>query len=119
MSKNSRIVLGAASLLPSIYLILFVGFILYNVFLVEKPSANLIPVVYALLKVHVIMIFWTFALLAFYLISLKRNSFLSRDQKIMWIILFIVAGLISLPIYWYIHIWRQNETSPQPRAASA
>ncbi len=35
------------------------------------------------------------------------NEHASRDAKLVWIILLVLLNMFVLPVYWYMHIWRE------------
>jgi hypothetical protein len=47
-------------------------------------------------------------LLVFYIIHAIRNSKIEGMEKIIWILIIAVAGFVTMPIYWYVHIWKEG-----------
>jgi hypothetical protein len=44
-------------------------------------------------------------LMIFYIIHAVRNKALDTAERIIWIVLFLFIGLVSLPIYFFMRIW--------------
>jgi hypothetical protein len=50
-------------------------------------------------------------LLVFYIINVFNKEAIRDTMKILWVILLIFGGPISMPIYWYLYIWKEPEAS--------
>jgi hypothetical protein len=55
-----------------------------------------------------------FALMIFFIVDILRNAGLKNDQRTLWVVLVIIAHTISIPLYWYLHIWHQPEVKKMP-----
>lgn len=47
-------------------------------------------------------------LLLFYILYLFKSRHFRRDTRIMWTILFVLAGQEVLPVFWYFYVWRDK-----------
>jgi len=45
----------------------------------------------------------------FYVVSVRRNSTVSGDQKALWTVLLLLGHFVVFPFYWYTHIWKEAE----------
>ena len=42
----------------------------------------------------------------YYIIQVVNNQALDSTERIIWILVFIFAGMIGYPVYWYMRIWK-------------
>ena len=54
----------------------------------------------------IIMGLVSLGLLVYFLIHSINNPAVHKDERLMWILMFIFIGMISMPIYWYMRIWK-------------
>lgn len=113
MSKSTKIILAVLTAWPVVYMFTFMGFVIYFFVTVaiknQPPEPNHFPSVFAVLGIlHVLTILEIFGLMIFYLVHLFKYSIISQDKKIIWLLVLIFAGILSMPIYWYFYIWRKQ-----------
>jgi len=112
MKKSGKIILGFITLWPIIYVILFITFICVIIFLPivnELSESNDINIFTALIFIlHGLTIFTMFGLIVFYFIHAMMNQKLEGLEKVTWIIVIVMVGVITMPIYWYVHIWKEG-----------
>lgn len=112
MNTTAKLALGAATLWPFVYILVFVGFIFSTFLTMSHDASNAhertaIPNAFiALFAVHFATMLEIFALLIFYVVDAFRNPRVPADQRILWAILFFVGGPIGMGVYWYLNIWR-------------
>ena len=53
-------------------------------------------------------------LLVFYIVHVAMNKTITGGLKAMWIILFLFIGLFSMPIYFFLQIWKDVEAADDP-----
>jgi hypothetical protein len=112
--KAGKILLLAATLWPVIYMFLFFGFMITMVISMPKGgSAGTGPGSWfvGLFVVHMMTILWIFALMAYYIVNVFRNDRVAKDQKVLWLIVVFMGGFIAMPVYWYLFIWRDPQSS--------
>jgi hypothetical protein len=111
MSKGSKIALGILSCLP----IILVGVIIYMVFdLIPEfmkwdkyePDAHEViitmsPIFFTGLFAGIISL----VLLIYYIIHLVNNKEMETGERVVWILAFLFAGVITYPVYWAVRIW--------------
>ncbi|MFW5876138.1 MAG: hypothetical protein ACOCXM_05335 [Myxococcota bacterium] len=52
---------------------------------------------------HPLMVFM---LLMAYAPAAFNNHRISQGGRILWLLGFVVLGVVTLPVYWYLHVWR-------------
>lgn len=67
---------------------------------------------------HGLVMVASLVLLVRSIVHIQRNTRLNSDQKITWILLSLLVGFISLPVYWLVIAQRPNGTS-NPTADTA
>lgn len=127
MKKSYKVLLGAATIWPFIYLALFIVFIFATIFLTRGgvPDGGAsgggfpIPVV-LIFSLHSLTILWVWALIAFYIVNVFRNDRIDKDKKVLWAVVLFMGNMLVMPVYWYLYIWRDDgvpsTTSHAPRA---
>jgi hypothetical protein len=126
MTRSTKILLGAASIWPIVYMFIFFIFVFGLMFM-----SNAGPVdpggfeaafgfgIIALFIVHFLTIFLTLGLTVFYIIHAIKNEAINSDMKAVWAVLFFFGGMIAEPIYWYLHIWKDPGTVGPPPGLAA
>jgi hypothetical protein len=46
------------------------------------------------------------ALLVFYIVHVVNNSVITGNERIVWILLFVFAGMIAFPVYFFMRVWK-------------
>ncbi len=112
MKKSVKIILGFITLWPIIYVVLFITFICVLIFLPivnelsESSDINIFTVLIFIL--HGLTVFTMFGLIVFYFIHAMMNQKLEGLEKVTWIIVMVMVGVVTMPIYWYVHIWKEG-----------
>jgi hypothetical protein len=122
MRKAAKIILGAATLWPILYLILFLAFVFSQVFLFSHkgppPSSALEGWLYVLFALHFVTMIWLVALLITYIVNVFRNDRVPQHKKALWAVVLFLGNMIAMPLYWYLYIWREPQgmsVSENPR----
>lgn len=55
----------------------------------------------------------TLALLVFYIIHAVNLKTLDTTERVVWIVVFLLFGIISFPVYWILRVWPS-----EPKSAS-
>ena len=109
MQKSTKILLGAATLWPFVYLFLF--FILTFAMLFIGPgAAKLMPAVFV---VHMLTILLVLGLSVFYIVDIFKNDRVEKDKKALWAVVIFLGNMIAMPIYWYLFIWKEAAVAGQ------
>jgi Phospholipase_D-nuclease N-terminal len=120
MSKNKKILIGIFSILPLllfvIYMVSMVSFFIY--FFNETAVQGKDPedFFYAgfgnmagMIVTMVLLGLLSLAVMVYFLVHAINNQSLNRDERLVWILVFIFVGMVTFPIYWYMRIWQTPE----------
>jgi hypothetical protein len=121
MTKNGKILLGLATIWPLVYLAIFITAIfsialIYNIngargeFISDPP----LLAIGLIIIIHLMTAFGIIGLVIFYILNIVKNDSVSQNKKAPWLIGLFFASVIVMPIYWYLHIWRDSPTTNQP-----
>jgi hypothetical protein len=110
MSKSKKISLGFLTILPLLYLFTFMVFFISMILTIDKqPASSGMPtVILAMMIAHVLMMLLMICLITFYIIHSFNNQMIQQDKKVLWTILIFMGSFISMPIYWYLFIWKDS-----------
>lgn len=112
MKQSTKLLLGAATLWPLVYMFIFFGAAFFSVlFRREEPSALWAVII----PLHLLTMLVIFALIAFYIVNVFRNDRVGKDMKVLWAVVIFMGGIIAMPVYWYLNIWR---ATPAPASKS-
>lgn len=105
-SKASKIILGISTLLPFIYMAYFISFMFHGINAsAGAPDEKSFDFLFNL---HLLTMGLTFILLAIYIVHLFRSSSVPNDKKALWAVVLFMGNMFSMPIYWFLYIWRKN-----------
>ena len=113
LNRSSKIVLGILTLLPLLFAISLMGFIVINFLSVFFSREPVMPMMlfsylsYVLPYVFPIVLL-SLGLFVFYIVHIVQNSFLDTEKRILWITVVFFTHAVAIPIYWYIHIWKNK-----------
>lgn len=114
MKPTVKLILGLATLLPLVYMILyFVVFIslFFSSVLGNPPIGVPGEQHFASMFIgHFIMMLWIMALLVFYIVHLFKNESIPNDKKALWAIVIFLGNVLAMPVYWYIYVWNTPGT---------
>ncbi len=109
MTKGQKLALGVATVIPALYIVLVLVTPLKIVF-TEDPTSPSAPDWFLYFTAfHFFMYLYTGLLFAFYVIHLLGNRSLSKEVKALWLLAFLLFSVLSMPIYWLLHIWRTKD----------
>ena len=107
MSKAAATLVGIVTLLPITYAILF---ILESILLIagtDRLSSQSFAIL-AILHVSVILLSWV--LLGFYIWHLFKTELVPNDMKALWAVVLFLGNMLTMPVYWYLYIWKPAES---------
>jgi hypothetical protein len=114
MSRSSKLFIGILSFLPIVlFIVLFVMiFSLFPTF-VEWDRYDPAPqeVFSSFAPVFIVgfgMGILSLGLLIFFIMHLIRHKGMDSTERIIWILVFLFAGIIGYPIYWYMRVWKNE-----------
>lgn len=123
LNKPAKIVLGVLTLFP---LLLAAGtflFVLYHfvsfLFLNDPNMPMQFFSYLAYILPYTFLFFLLYlGLVIFYLIHTVQNQHLDTEKRFLWITVLLFLNGISMPLYWYIHVWKEKE-SAHPHSKSS
>ena len=116
MTKGKAVTLGIFSVWPILYMILFMGTIFIMMaatFAGHPPRDSQQKILMVILPLHLFTILEIFALVPIYLFYLFKSDVVAHDKKALWAVVIFSGNMISMPIFWYLYIWKiskENET---------
>lgn len=130
MNKPTKIAWGIATALPITLTVL--GFISLFAFFITKipelekhaPQPPEFPqqflmgffLFYGLILVGVVL---GFLIVISYFIHMVRTERLNKDQRTLWAVFFVVFRTLAMIVYWFIHVWPEEEAGDKAKAVSA
>lgn len=106
LSKKTGIAIGILTFLPPFYMLAsFIGFAFVITLSGPKPDPRWFI---AFMAAHLLVMLLMLGLLIFYVAHIVTNVQLTSDHKILWIVLLFFAGIIAMPIYWFLFILRDG-----------
>jgi hypothetical protein len=125
LSTTQKVVLGMFTILPLVLLpyIFFQVFhtLLYNLhdvdpeFMDSTSQKEFFFMMIQIMIPSMIISLLSIGLLIFYLIHAAKNNSLNTNERLIWILIFVFAGIIGFPIYWYMQIWKAPASTNYPR----
>ena len=115
MNKTRKVLVGIATVWPISYMVIFMVYAISQFFLPTSKEAiinrlNSPPTdFFILFGLHLFTMLLMIGLLIFYITNVFRNDMVTKDKKILWVVLLIFGNMIAMPIYWYIYIWKEPE----------
>ena len=115
MSRNKKIIIGLLSLLPIIFIAIYlVQF--YTLFIHmlewgaydEPDPREFMRTFMPLFLLILIKVLISIGLLIYFLINVINNKKIDSGERIVWILTFIFVGFIAFPLYWYMRIWNDQ-----------
>jgi hypothetical protein len=46
------------------------------------------------------------AVMVYFIVHAINNQFLSSNERLVWILVFIFVGMVTFPVYWYMRVWK-------------
>ena len=115
MSRSSKIFTGLLSFLPLILsgVLIFQVFALFPQFFEwdkhEPEPYTVFATITPLFITGILTGVFSLGLLVFFIIHMINNKKLETTERLVWILVFLLAGVIGYPVYWYMRIWTEKE----------
>lgn len=116
MSTSKKILLGIFSLLPMLFLVIyFVAFFSFFITMMRNShNPDLFPEIMlehigSIIAFMLLMVFTKLGTLIYFIIHVVNNRAADGTERIVWILVFIFAGMIGFPVYWYMRIWKEPQ----------
>ena len=124
MSRSGKLFLGILTLLPFVLFAIYIAFFITLFFdffqqpLVADDPAFVFGNMYPVFAVGILMVLTSFGLLIYYIIHVVNNKQIDSNERLIWILVFLFAGMIGFPIYWFLRIWKAPDTSQSHNAVA-
>ena len=108
MKKVKAVILGIFTLIPILYIIFFIS-VFFHMFLNTvsstntESSINLFKIIFPL---HLSTMILVIVLLVIYIVNVFKNDTIESDKKALWAIVLFFGNMISMIVYWILHIWK-------------
>jgi hypothetical protein len=121
LGRPLKLLLGALSLWPIVYFVVFVVFFIADFFstFADISSGHQSPDTsrfFANFQTFFILqwvtILFTYGLIALYVVDVFRTERLARDRRVLWLVVLLVGSFIAMPVYWYLYVWRDPDPPP-------
>ncbi len=114
VSKPKKILLGAVTLWPLAYMLIFMVTVLWMFTMMgtripSRPDAGPPAWIPGLFIVHIGTMLLTLGLTIFYGIHAYRSNRVPESRRVIWVVLNILGSFIAQLFYWYLFIWREPE----------
>lgn len=118
LGRPVKLLVGALSLWPFVYMFLFFGFIASSFFwtapdgLASNHSSRP-PVAFMLIfAAHLATMLLMFALVAFYIAYLFKTDRVAQDKKALWAVVLFLGNMLAMPIFFFIYVWPDQWPRP-------
>lgn len=122
MSRTAKIILGIVTILPFIFFAIYLSYIFRFIQdMIIYHRSNPEDVFFQLMPAFIyigLLVIAKIGLLIFYIVHAVNNQRLDSTERIVWILIFIFAGTIGYPIYWYLRIWKDLSIGNRQLATS-
>jgi hypothetical protein len=114
MTKGNKIILGIFTFLPFLILMFYflgAGILLKNA-IIKNPNDDFIPIIGDIIWVVSSALFLgllSFGLLIYYIVHAINNREIDSNERLLWVLVFVLGSIAGFPIYWYLRIWKRHE----------
>jgi hypothetical protein len=109
LGKGIKLLIGILTIWMPLYMIgFFVFFITSFLESHDHTVSKGVPTYFTvMMTLHVFTILLSLALAVFYIAHAVKNPKVKQDNRIIWVLVLLMGGIVAMPIYWYIHIWKE------------
>lgn len=61
---------------------------------------------------HLLTMFLSVALLPLYIVLAVKDERHDQTMRIVWVVLLCSMGMLAMPVYWFLYIWRNSTAAP-------
>jgi hypothetical protein len=62
---------------------------------------------YVWICLNVIAVLWCLCMPIFYVVYLFKTDRVPVEQKALWATVIILGHMLAMPVFWYLHVWRE------------
>ena len=118
MSKQKKVWLGIASVIPLVLMLAYLVLVVvnfatmdYDAYYEEDEPTWFWIVTFGFIGLSILS---SWAMLAYYIVWLFRIEPADDSKKTLWIVLLLMLQGLALPIFWFLFIWREESLAPKP-----
>lgn len=108
LGKFSKVLVLVATVIPPLYFVLF--FVMFFSFAVAKTGPPMFAHFGLFFGLHLGVMLLICALLVFYMVFLFKTDRVKAEMKALWAIVLFMGSPISMPIFWFLYIWRSSSS---------
>lgn len=112
MNKTKAIVLAAFTVWPVAYMAFFMATVASSFFMMKGGSNQMPPFFGVLIALHFFTMAEMIGLIVFYILHLFRTEAIAQDKKALWAVVLFMGNAISMPVYWYLYVWKPLRSEP-------
>src|SRR5215470_17956139 len=122
LSRTTKIWLGIGTIWPICYIVLFFVFVftMMGTFILQANTPGRQPdfpmPILAIIPFHLFTMLLVIALYVFYIIYVIKDQRIDQTMKIVWIVLFFFTGVLTMPAFYFLYIWKEPAVNPKPAA---
>ena len=108
-STPLKVLLGAATLCPLVFIAFFVCFmfgVVFFEFMAESKIEDAFPFFLVLFILLILTIPLLFALTAIYFGVLFKSDRVTQDKRTFWTVAFLLGGPITMALFFTLYIWK-------------
>jgi hypothetical protein len=72
--------------------------------------------VIAFFILHMFTVLLAMVLLVLYIVHIGMSGRVPRNRMALWIVLVLLGSMLTMPVYWYLYIWREPQTPVEARS---
>jgi hypothetical protein len=109
MKRSTKLWIFVATVWPLFYTLCFVVFafsLVISVLPQGEPPPPTPAWIVAIFPIHflTILLYWGIAVI--YIIHAVKSKRAPKQQKVLWVVLLILGGVVAMIVYWVLFIWR-------------
>ena len=104
MKKSIAIVWGLITLLPFAYFVYFISVV--SGFEPAKSAAEAEAEFNSIFRLHMLNMLLILALIISYIVYLFKTEHVAKDKKALWAVVLFMGNMLSMPIFWFLYVWR-------------
>jgi hypothetical protein len=114
LSRPATILVGIAAILPILYIPFFVAFAFLPAWQGGGPES--MAAFDHIFTIHICVMLLSMTLIAFFIVYLFKTSRVPPEKKALWAVVIFMANMFSMPVFWYLYMWKQSDSRSSPSA---
>lgn len=112
MNRTKAIVLAVLTVWPVAYMLFFMATVASSFFIMRGGSSQMPPFFSVLIALHFFTMAEMLGLLVFYIWHLFQTDAIAQDKKALWAVVLFMGNAVSMPVYWYLCVWKPLQREP-------